>query len=135
MKEGVILAVHNLQQPLEELLFVRRAVGPERVSLLRAVLDDEDPSQVDEQRLGISLQVEVDTGGRARDRRLCKDEGLALTNRQRLEGWVIRLPLVLYPLTFPARPKGVRELGDGEDSFTVLLSDLGLSHPSQQAQV
>jgi hypothetical protein len=26
-------------------------------------------------------------------------------------------------------------LGDGEDSFTVLLSDLGLSHPPQQAQV
>src|ERR1700730_12508286 len=48
---------------------------------------------------------------------------------------MVFLALAREPLWSPASPKGVGELFDGEDAFTVELSSLLVCHVRQQAEV
>src|ERR1017187_7887844 len=48
---------------------------------------------------------------------------------------MVLIPFVAHPFGPPARPKGVGELGDGENTFIVELLALLFCHGCQQAQI
>src|SRR5262249_12351724 len=98
------------------------------VLLLHAVLDHESPHQVDRCSISIALDVEIYSCGSTRDRRLGKYVSLSLSYSQRPKGVMVGETLVLCPFTLLARPEGVRELCDREDTLPVLAPDLVLAH-------
>ena len=91
-----------------------RAVCPEGVVRLLAILDDQRTDQVIELLLGQALNVEVNRhGGRGR-RKVPVEMYLLHSKGKGLECVLVGLRRVLRPLRRLAIPESVRELVDGE---------------------
>ena len=81
------------------------------------------------------LDIQID--GRAFELQFgaADDVDFLLPNRQRLQRVVILLPFVAQFFGSATGPERVRELGDGENAFTVELRALFLGHVRQQTEI
>src|SRR5262245_24662375 len=97
----------------------------------RAVSIDGHADQVSGSTFDISLYIEINPGGTRRQLRSADHVDLLLSNRQRLQGRIMRRTLLLRSLAPLPGSERVGQLGDREDPSAVVFFDFLLGHPPQ----